>query len=139
VLALYTFVFGVVFTFYESFFKGWIRPRIGAGGGRRLYSMLFQLIVLLFTFILEAALLTTTLSLFTPYIQAAFFRLGLPLVIMSLGIATLSAEVLYERTGGWIPQISISAVTVATMTLVFSLALRFEARVCWLAGGILLK
>lgn len=123
-LPLYTLVFSVVFTLYESFFKGWVRPMIGDGGAKSLYSMFFQLIVLFSTFMLELVLLTTILSLFIPYIQVGFFFLGLNLVLMSLGIATVSAEVFYERTGGWLAQIIISAFTFATMTIVFSPALR---------------
>jgi dienelactone hydrolase len=123
-LPLYTFVFSVVFTFYESFFKGWVRPMIGDGGVRRLYAMFFQLIVLISTFMLELIIITTILSLFLPYVQVDFFFLGLNHVLMSLGIATVTAEVLYERTGGWIAQIIISAFTFATMTIVFSPALR---------------
>jgi len=123
-LPLYTFVFSVVFTFYESFFKGWVRPMIGDGGARRIYAMFFQLIVLVSTFKLELIILTTILSLFIPNIQVDFFFLGLNLVLMSLGIATVSAEVFYERTGGWIAQIIISAFTFAALTIVFSPALR---------------
>jgi dienelactone hydrolase len=122
-LPLYTFVFSVVFTFYESFFKGWVRPMFGDGGARRLYSIFFQLIVLVSTFMLELVILTTILSLFIPYIRVDFFFLGLNLLLISLGIATVSAEVFYERTGGWIAQIIISAFTFATMTIVFSPAL----------------
>ena len=73
---------------------------IGDGGAKSLYSMFFQLIVLFSTFMLELIILTTILSLFSPYIQVGFFFLGLNLVLMSLGIATVSAEVFYERTGG---------------------------------------
>jgi hypothetical protein len=124
-LPLYTIVFSVVFTFYESFFKGWVRPMIGDGGARRLYAIFFQLIVLVSAFMLELVMFTTILSLFIPYIQVDFFFLGLNLVLMSLGIATLSAEVFYERTGGWIAQIIISAFTFAALTIVFSPALRF--------------
>lgn len=119
-LPLYIGLFGVVFTLYESFFRGWMRPRLGASGRRWLYAILYQWIVLLATFILEVVLLTTILAFFMPYIHAAFFLLGLPLVAMALGVATVSAEVLYARTGGWIPHILISAVTLATLTLVFS-------------------
>ena len=86
--------------------------------------ILFQLIVLFSTFMLELVILTAILSLFIPYIQVDFFFLELNLVLMSLGIATVSAEVFYERTGGWIAQIIISTFTFATMTIVFSPALR---------------
>jgi uncharacterized membrane protein HdeD (DUF308 family) len=119
-LPLYTFVFSVVFIFYESFFKGWVRPMIGDGGARMIYSMSFQLVVLVSTFMLELVILTTILSLFMPYIQVEFFFLGLNLVLMSLGIATVSAEVFFERTGGWIAQIIISAFTFAALIIVFS-------------------
>lgn len=119
-LPLYTFVFSVVFIFYESFFKGWVRPMIGDGGARMIYSMSFQLVVLVSTFMLELVILTTILSLFMPYIQVEFFFLGLNLVLMSLGIATVSAEVFFERTGGWIAQIIISGFTFAALIIVFS-------------------
>ena len=119
-LPLYTFVFSVVFIFYESFFKGWVRSMIGDGGARMIYSMSFQLVVLVSTFMLELVILTTILSLFMPYIQVEFFFLGLNLVLMSLGIATVSAEVFFERTGGWIAQIIISAFTFAALIIVFS-------------------
>jgi len=119
-LPLYTFVFSVIFIFYESSFKGWVRPMIGDGGARMIYSMSFQLVVLVSTFMLELIILTTILSLFMPYIQVEFFFVGLNLVLMSLGIATVSAEVFFERTGGWIAQIIISAFTFATLIIVFS-------------------
>ena len=124
-LPLYTLVFVFVFVFYESFFKGVARPMIGGSLKRMVYSMFFEFIVLSLTFILELAVMVTILSLFMPFIRLDFFMLGLPLLLIPLLISILSAEVFYERMGGWITQIIMSALIFATLIIVFSPTLRF--------------
>jgi len=124
-LPIYLLIFGIVFVLYESFFKGLVRPMMGDGSTRMVYSILFELVVLVSIFVLELVVITMILSLFLPYIQLGFFLLGLPFLLVLLVISIVSAEVLYATTGGWISQIIISAVTFATLTIVFSPALRF--------------
>ncbi len=124
-LPMYTFFFVFVFVFYESFFKGFARPMMGDGIKRMVYSVFFELTVLFLTFVLELVVITTILSLFMPFIRLGFFVLGLNLVLIPLVISIVSAEVFYERTGGWIAQIIISALIFASLTIVFSPALRF--------------
>ena len=124
-LPLYTLFFAFVFVFYESFFKGFARPMMGDGIKRMAYSVFFEFALLFLTFVLELVVITTILSLFMPFIRLEFFVLGLNLVVIPLVISILSAEVFYERTGGWIAQIIVSALIFATLTIVFSPALRF--------------
>lgn len=124
-LPLYTLLFAFVFVFYESFFKGFARPMMGNGAKRIVYSAFFELIVILLTFVLELVIITTILSLFMPFIRLSFFVLGLNLVLIPLVTSIVSAEVFYEKTGGWIAQIIISALVFATLTIAISPALRF--------------
>jgi hypothetical protein len=42
------------------------------------------------------------------------------LVFVPLGIGVVSAELFYEKTGGWLAQIIIGALLFATLTVVFS-------------------
>jgi alpha/beta superfamily hydrolase len=123
-LPLYTLLFAFVFVFYESFFKGFARPMMGDGVKRIVYSVLFELAVLFFTYLLELVAITTILSLFMPFISLGFFVLGINLVLIPLVISIVSAEVFYERAGGWISQIIMSSLIFATLSIVFSPALR---------------
>lgn len=125
-LPLYTMLFFFVFLFYESFFKGFTRPMIGDGVKQMVYSVFFELGVLFLTFILEVVIITTILSLFMPFLRLGFFLLGLNLLLIPLVISLVSAEIIYNRTGRWIAQIIISALIFATLTIVFSPALRFS-------------
>jgi len=122
-LPLYTMLFVFVFMFYESFFKGYARPMMGAGIKRMGYSVLFECVVLFLTFMLELVVITTIMSQFMPFISFGFFVLGLNLLLIAIVTSLISAEVFYERTGGWISQIIISAFIFATLTIVFSPAL----------------
>ena len=124
-LPLYLVLFSFVFMFYESFFKGLARPMIGDGVKRMVYSVLFELAVLLSSFLLELAVVTTILSLYMPFIGLDFFVLGLNLVIISLVTSITSAEVFYELTDGWIAQIIVSALIFATLATVLSPSLLF--------------
>jgi len=124
-LPLYTLLFAFIFVFYESFFKVFVRPMMGEGVKRMVYSVLFELAVLFLTYLLELVVITTILSLFMPFISLGFFVLGINLVLIPLVTSIVSAEVFYERTGGWISQIIISSLIFATLSVVFSPALRF--------------
>ncbi len=124
-LPLYLLFFVFVFMFYESFFKGYARPMMGAGIRRMVYSALFEGVVLFLTFMLELVVITTIMSQFIPSMSLGFFVLGINLLLVALVISLVSAEVLHERTGGWISQIIISAFIFATLTIVFSPALLF--------------
>jgi hypothetical protein len=123
-LPLYVTLFAIVFVLYESFFKGVVRSRFGGGRSRVVYAFFFELAVLFATFVLELMVLTVVLSFVMPYMQLGLFVLGLNFLLVALVISLASAEVFFERTGGWVTQILISAVTFATLTVVFSPALR---------------
>jgi alpha/beta superfamily hydrolase len=124
-LPLYTLLFVFVFLFYESFFKGHARSMMGRGLKRMGYSIVFESVVLFLTFMLELVVITTVLSQVMPFISFGFFVLGLNLLVIALLTSLVSAEILYEQTGGWVSQIIISAVIFATLTIVFSPALPF--------------
>jgi hypothetical protein len=98
---------------------------MGDGMRRIGYSVLFESVVLFFTFLLELVVITTLLSQAMPFISLGFFVLGLNLLLIALMTSLVSAEVLYAKTGGWMSQIIISAIIFATLTTVFSPALRF--------------
>jgi len=119
-LPLYTVLFMLVFMFYESFFKGLTRPMMGNSSRRIVHSVLFELVVILSSFLLELAVVAAILSSYMPFISLDFFVLGLNLVIVSLVTSIASAEVFYEMTGGWIAQIIIGALIFATLATVSS-------------------
>jgi hypothetical protein len=124
-LPLYTLLFVFVFIFYESFFKGYARPMMGRGVRRMGSSVLFESVVLFLTFMLELVVITTVLSQVMPIISFGYFVLGLNLLLIALLTSLVSAEILYEQTGGWLSQTIISAVIFATLIIVFSPALPF--------------
>jgi alpha/beta superfamily hydrolase len=124
-LPFYIMLFVFVFIFYESFFKGYARPMMGSGMRQRVSSVLFESVVLLLTVLLELVVITTLLSQVMPFISLGFIALGLNLLLIALLTSLVSTEVLYAKTGGWISQSIISAVIFATLTTVFSPALRF--------------
>jgi dienelactone hydrolase len=124
-LPLYIFVFALIFMFYESFFKAVARPLMAGGVKRMVLSVLFELILLLVIFFIELVLITTLLSLAMPSLGIGSLMLGLGvqivlLVFVPLGIGVVSAELFYEKTGGWLAQIIIGALLFATLTVVFS-------------------
>jgi dienelactone hydrolase len=124
-LPLYIFVFALIFMFYESFFKAVARPLMADGVKRMVLSVVFELIVLLVIFVIELVLITTLLSLAMPSLGIGSLILGLGvqmvlLVLVPLGIGVVSAELFYEKTGGWLAQIIIGALLFATLTVVFS-------------------
>jgi dienelactone hydrolase len=124
-LPLYILVFALIFMFYESFFKAVVRPLIADGVKRMALSVIFELIVLLVTFIIELILITTLLSLAMPSLGIGSLILGLGaqmvlLVSVPLIMGLVSAELFYEKSGGWLAQIIIGALVFATLTVVFS-------------------
>ena len=124
-LPLYVLVFALIFMFYESFFKAVVRPLLADGVKRMALSVIFELVVLLVTFVVELVLITTLLSMVMPSLGIGSLILGLGvqvvlLVSVPLLIGVVSAELFYEKTGGWLAQIIIGALLFATLTVVFS-------------------
>jgi len=124
-LPLYALIFALIFMFYESFFKAVARPLMADGGKRMVHSVIFELIVLLATFFIQLIVITTLLSLAMPSMGIGSLILGLGvqivlLVLVPLAIGVLSAELFYEKTGGWLAQILVGALLFATLTIVFS-------------------
>jgi len=124
-LPFYAVIFALIFMFYESFFKAVARPLISDGGKRMVYSMIFEVIVLLTAFVIELVVITTLLSFVMPSLGIGSLILGLGvqmvlLVFVPLAIGVVSAELFYEKTGGWLAQILIGALVFASLTLVFS-------------------
>ncbi|WXG43927.1 MAG: alpha/beta fold hydrolase [Promethearchaeati archaeon SRVP18_Atabeyarchaeia-1] len=124
-LPLCILIFGLVFMFYESFFKAVARPLMADGAKRMVLSVIFELIVLLVAFVIELVIITTLLSLAMPSLGVGSLILGLGLqmvllVLVPLSIGVLSAELFYGKTGGWLTQIIIGALLFATLTVVFS-------------------
>lgn len=124
-LPLYVLVFAAIFVFYESFFKGVARPLMADGAKRMAGSVIFELIILLVTFVIELVVITTILSLMLPSLGIGSLILGLGvqmvlLVLVPLSIGVASAEFFFEKTGGWLAQMIIAALVFATLTVVFS-------------------
>jgi pimeloyl-ACP methyl ester carboxylesterase len=124
-LPLYILIFALIFVFYESFFKGVARPLMGDGIKRMVLSVIFELAVVLVTFVIGLVVITTLLSLIMPSLGIGSLILGLGvqvvlLVLVPLTIGVVSAELFYEKTGGWLAQILIGALLFATLTVVFS-------------------
>jgi hypothetical protein len=124
-LPLYILIFALIFVFYESFFKGGARPLMADGVKRMVFSVIFELVVLLVTFVIELVVITTLLSLIMPSLGIGSLILGLGvqvvlLVLVPLTIGVVSAELFYEKTGGWLAQTIIAAIVFATLTVVFS-------------------
>jgi hypothetical protein len=129
-LPLYVLIFALIFIFYESFFKGVTRPLMADGAKRMAGSVIFELIVLLTTFVVELVVITTILSLMLPSLGIGSLVLGLGvqmvlLVLVPLSIGVISAELFFEKTGGWLVQIIIAALVFAMMTVVFSPVMHF--------------
>lgn len=124
-LPLYALIFALIFMFYESFFKAVARPLMGDGGKRMVHSVIFELIVLLTAFFVQLIVITTLLSLMMPSMGIGSLILGLGvqivlLVLIPTAIGVVSAELFYEKTGGWLVQILVVALLFATLTVVFS-------------------
>nr|MDO8133322.1 alpha/beta fold hydrolase [Candidatus Njordarchaeum guaymaensis] len=124
-LPLYALIFALIFMFYESFFKAVARPLMGDGGKRMVHSVIFELIVLLTAFFVQLIVITTLLSLMMPSmgIGSLILPLGVQIVLLVLiptAIGVVSAELFYEKTGGWLVQILVVALLFATLTVVFS-------------------
>lgn len=124
-LPVYILIFALIFVFYESFFKGVARPLMADGAERMAGSVIFELIILLATFVIELVVIITILSLMLPSLGIGSLILGLGvqmvlLVLVPLAIGVVSAELFYEKTGGWLAQTLIGAVVFATLTVVFS-------------------
>lgn len=124
-LPLYALIFALIFMFYESFFKAVARPLMGDGGKRMVHSVIFELIVLLTAFFVQLIVITTLLSLMMPSMGIGSLILGLGvqivlLVLIPTAIGVVSAELFYEKTGGWLVQILVVALLFATLTIVFS-------------------
>jgi hypothetical protein len=95
------------------------------GVKRMVFSVIFELVVLLVTFVIELVVITTLLSLIMPSLGIGSLILGLGvqvvlLVLVPLTIGVVSAELFYEKTGGWLAQTIIAAIVFATLTVVFS-------------------
>jgi dienelactone hydrolase len=130
-LPLYIYFFAWIFVCYESFFKGVVRPLLPDGVKRMTISVIFEIIVLIVTFVIQLIIMTTLLSLVMPSfgIGSLILGLGLQVVLLlsvPLTIGLVSAELFYEKTGGWLPQTIIAAVIFATLTVVFSPVLSFR-------------
>jgi dienelactone hydrolase len=124
-LPLYALIFAVIFMFYESFFKAVARPLMADGIKRMVHSVIFELVVLLAAFLIQLVVITTLLSLMMPSMGIGHLTLGLGvqmvlLVLVPTTIGVVSAELFYEKTGGWLTQILIGALLFATLTVVFS-------------------
>jgi esterase/lipase len=68
-LPLYIMLFVFVFVFYESFFKGYARSMMGGDLRHMGYSILFEIVVLFSTFMVELVVITTILSQVMPFIR----------------------------------------------------------------------
>ncbi|MFX1352239.1 MAG: alpha/beta hydrolase [Promethearchaeota archaeon] len=114
-LPLYLTFYFLTFLFYESFFKAIIRPMVGNGSRRMIISVVYQLVVIVSSLLLLMILLLLILQQ-----SAAFFLLGINLMVLLLSITIISGEFFYEKTGGWIAQIIVSALIFSTSAIVFS-------------------
>ncbi|MFX1363209.1 MAG: hypothetical protein ACFE7A_07130, partial [Promethearchaeota archaeon] len=114
-LPLYLTLYFLPFLFYESFFKAIIRPMVGNGSKRMIISVVYQLVVIVSSLLLLMILLLLILQQ-----SAAFFLLGINLMVLLLSITIISGEFFYEKTGGWIAQIIVSALIFSTSAIVFS-------------------
>ncbi|MFX0097891.1 MAG: alpha/beta hydrolase [Candidatus Hodarchaeota archaeon] len=114
-LPLYLTIYILTFLFYESFFKAVVRPMIGNGSKRMIGSAIYQLVLVVSSLLLLMVLLLAVLQQ-----NVAFFLLGINLIVLLLGVLIISGELFYEKTGGWIAQIIVSAVLFSTSAVVFS-------------------
>ena len=114
-LPLYIVIYGVVFLFYESFFKGILRPIIRNGFQMAFLSPILEFTVISLSVLLQFLLLGTILQQ-----NIGLFLVGLNLIIGFLALTIILSDFFYKTTGGWIVQIIINAVLFATVSLVSS-------------------
>jgi pimeloyl-ACP methyl ester carboxylesterase len=124
-LPVYALIFGVIFLLYESFFKGVVRPVLGSGVKRMALSVIFEIVVLLVIFAFQLVVITALLSFIMPSLGIGNLILGLGvqtylLFLVPITMAVISSELFYEKTGGWLPQIIVSALLFAALTVVLS-------------------
>jgi pimeloyl-ACP methyl ester carboxylesterase len=124
-LPVYALIFALIFLLYESFFKGVVRPLLADGVKRMVISVIFEVLVLLVVFAIQLVAITALLSVAMPSLGIGALILGLGvqtylLFLVPITMAVVASELFYEKTGGWLPQIIVSALLFATLTVVLS-------------------
>lgn len=114
-LALYIVIYSFVFLFYESFFKGIIRPIIPNGIKKTFLSPIFEFTIISSSVLLQFVLLGTVLQQ-----NIALFLVGLNLIIGFLALTIILSDFFFKTTRGWVVQIIVNAVLFATVTVVSS-------------------
>lgn len=114
-LPLYIVIYGVVFLFYESFFKGIMRPKFQNGFQKVVLSPILELIVISFSVLLQFLLLGTILQQ-----NIGLIFVGLNLIIGFLALTIILSDFFCKTAEGWVVQIIINAVLFATISVVSS-------------------
>ncbi len=113
-LPLYTFIYAIIFFFYETF-KHAMEPFMGTGQKRMVLSPIFMLLIIISSVLIQVLILVTILQQ-----SLGLFLIGLNMLMLFITLAILATEFFYKTTSGWITQILVNAVLFATTTIASS-------------------